>query len=261
MLKYIFFLSYIFFAINISYSQTPDTLNLAKFFAGNNGAFVVYDQNNNKYIRYNPKRCGERFLPASTFKIANSLIGLETGVIPDENYVIKWDGKPKPIKEWERDHTLRTAIQYSVVPYYQELARRVGKEKMQHWLDTINYGNRTIGKSVDYFWLDNSLKISANEQVKFLKEFFNYKLPVSKRSVDIVKDIISKEVHGKSVLKFKTGTGDYNNHWIAWLVGYVKKDDNVYFYAFNIDGNDFMSVSDLRNTVPREILKYLNILE
>jgi len=124
---------------------------LEKYFQGYSGAFVLYDLRNNRYTRYAPEHCDERLLPASTFKILNSLIGLETGVIPDENYVFKWDGTQYPIPSWNQDHTLKTAIQNSVVWYYQELARRVGKEKMQYYVDAVNYGNKDISGEIDNF--------------------------------------------------------------------------------------------------------------
>jgi beta-lactamase class D len=96
-------------------SRSTEKSELEKYFEGNKGAFVLFDLNNNSYIRYNPSRCAERFIPASTYKIMNSLIGLETGVIPDENYVIKWDGTKYDILSWNQDQTLKTAIQNSVV--------------------------------------------------------------------------------------------------------------------------------------------------
>jgi len=142
---------------------------LEKDFQGFKGAFVLYDLKGNRYIRYNPERCAERFIPASTFKIMNSLIGLETGVIPDANYVIKWDGAQYDIPAWNQDHTLKTAIQNSVVWYYQELARRVGEKKMQQYVDAAHYGNRDISGKIDTFWLEGGLRISAEEQVEVLK--------------------------------------------------------------------------------------------
>lgn len=251
---------------SFSYSQTPDTAAISRIFNGHDGAFVLYDRNKNEYFRHNPQRCAERFLPASTYKIPNALIGLETGVIPDSNYVIKWEGKPEPVKEWERDHDLKSAIEFSVVWYFQELARRVGREREQHWLDTLSYGNKTIGDKVDHFWLDNSLQISADEQVEFLKKLYDETLPFSKRSMKIVKNILSAEQIGKAVMKFKTGTGHIvdpvrgTDHFIAWLVGYVETRDDVYIFAFNVDGKDFDEVSSLRNSIPKEIMKELGIL-
>jgi beta-lactamase class D len=243
-------------------AQETDSTIIAKYFDNHNDAIVVLNNSTGKYFRYNEKRCAERFLPASTFKIPNSLIGLETWVITDENFLIKWDGVERSTAEWNRDHTLASALKYSVVPYYQELARRVGKEKYLELLPKINYGNNTVGEAVDRFWLDNSLKISANEQIEFLKKFYEYKLPFSKRSVDIVKKIISEEKYSNSVLKFKTGTGNKDDEtWIGWLVGYVEKQGNVYFYAFNVEGKEFAEVSKLRNEVARGILKLLKVIE
>lgn len=249
-------------SVNVSNSQDSLKTDLSKFFKGHDGAFVVYDRNKDGYIRYNPERCAQRFLPASTFKIPNALIGLETGVIADSNYVIKWDGRPEPIKEWERDHDLKSAIYYSVVPYFQELARRVGRERMQHWLDTLNYGNKTIGDKIDFFWLNSSLQISADEEVEFLKKLYSEKLPLSKRSMDIVIDILPTEHFGKATMKSKTGTGHTSSdHFIAWLVGYVEKEGHIYFFAFNIDAKDFSEATSLRDSIPKQILKQLGILD
>jgi beta-lactamase class D len=242
-------------------AQEADSATIAKYFNNHTGAIVVLNNSTGKYFRYNEQRCAERFLPASTFKIPNSLIGLETGVISDENFVIKWDGIERS-KEWDRDHTLATALKYSVVPYYQELARRVGKEKYMELLLKIDYGNNTVGEVVDRFWLDNSLRISADEQIEFLKRFYDYKLPFSKRSVDIVKKIMSEEKYPNSVMKFKTGTGNKEDkNWIGWLVGYVEKQSDVYFFAFNVERKEYADVSKLRNEAARAILKLLKVIE
>ena len=167
---------------------------------------MLYDLNRNRYIHYDPERCAERFIPASTFKIMNSLIGLETGVIPDEDYVIQWDGTQYAIPSWNQDHTLKTAILNSVVWYYQELARRVGRERMQSYVDAANYGNEDISGQIDTFWLEGGLRISANEQVEFLKRLYQDELPFSTRSVNIVKEILVLEKVGSYQLSGKTGS-------------------------------------------------------
>ena len=145
---------------------------------------MLYELNANQTIRYNPEQCAERLLPVSTFKIMIVLIGLETGIIPDENYVIKWDGTQHDNPAWNQDHTLKTAMQYSVVWYYQELARRVGKEKMQHYVDAAGYGD--ISGQIDTFWLDGGLRISPYEQIEFLKRLYQSDLPFSQLSMKIV---------------------------------------------------------------------------
>ena len=62
--------------------------DLKKYFDEYNviGSFVVYDLSKDSYFYYDSARCYEQFIPASTFKIPNSIIGLETSVIKDENF-------------------------------------------------------------------------------------------------------------------------------------------------------------------------------
>ncbi|HKB86194.1 MAG TPA: penicillin-binding transpeptidase domain-containing protein, partial [Ignavibacteriaceae bacterium] len=166
--------SIILFLLLISaeiFSQPIQDNNEWKIFYDNHkvtGCIVIYELNENKYVIYNKERCDQRFLPASTFKILNSLIALETGVIKDENEIIPWDSVARQFDKWNSDQTLRTAIKYSAVWAYQELARRIGQERMQHFVDTVRYGNCNIGGGIDHFWLDGALQISPIEQVEFL---------------------------------------------------------------------------------------------
>lgn len=200
------------------------------------GSFVLYDMKNGHFMRYNSERCKERFIPASTFKIPNSLIGLETGVIKDENFVIPWDSVVRSIESWNRDQTLASAIKYSAVWYYQELARRVGKEKMQYYINECKYGNMDISENVDDFWLRGNIRISQNEQIEFLNKMYNYKLPFSKRNIDIVKKIILQESTDSYRLFAKTGWAIVP--YVGWYVGYVEVNGNVYFFANNIEGEE-----------------------
>ena len=246
----------------IAQNQKNDSLTVEKIFNGHTGAFVLFDMQHKEYLRHNSARCSERFLPASTFKILNSLIGLETGIIPDENFVIKWDGIKRQNDEWNKDHTLATAIKFSVVPYYQELARRVGRERFRGYLKRIGYGNQTIGGEVDAFWLDNSLKISTEEQIDFLKRFYEYELPFTKRSINIVKKILPEKKYSNALLKFKTGAGTKENgKWLGWIVGYVEKKSNVYFFALNIEARTYGETRELRDNLSRKILTRLKIIE
>ncbi len=248
--------------IVIAQNQKNDSLTVGKIFDGHTWAFVLFDLQHKEYLRHNSARCAERFLPASTFKIPNSLIGLETGIISDENFVIKWDGIKRPNDEWNKDHTLATAIKFSVVPYYQELARRVGRERFNKYLKKIGYGNQTIGGEVDTFWLDNSLKISAEEQIVFLKRFYEYELPFTKRSINIVKKILPEKKYSNALLKFKTGAGTKENgKWLGWIVGYVEKKSNVYFFALNIEARAYGETRELRDNLSRKILTRLKIIE
>ena len=243
-------------------AKSQEMPGLKQYFPDSNGAFVLYDQNQQTYIRYNPARGAERFLPASTFKIMNSLIGLETGVVPDENYVIRWDGTHYDIPSWNQDQTLKTAIQNSVVWYYQEVARRVGSARMQEYIDAAQYGNQDITGSIDSFWLDGALRISADEQVEFLKRLYAEQLPFSKRSMEIVKGIIVLEKTDSYTLSGKTGSAQRVAPHIGWFVGYLETKGDVYFFATNTESTDPDGVAngDVALKITKSILQALGYL-
>ena len=147
---------------NVSYQRSEFREGLARRFfdLGTEGTFVAYKVDDYLIIASDKVRSGEGKLPASTFKIPNSLIALETGVVEDpDKDVFKWDGVKRDIEAWNKDHTLRSAIAVSAVPVYQEIARRIGEERMQKYVDLFEYGNRDIGGGIDQFWLTGNLRI------------------------------------------------------------------------------------------------------
>jgi beta-lactamase class D len=252
-------LLFIVMACSPSASPVADTEKLIpeieNYFQGFDGALVLYDLNANRYTRYNAEKCAERLLPASTFKIMNALIALETGAIPDENYPMRWDGTQYDIPTWNQDHTLKTAFRDSVVWYYQAVARRIGKENMQRYIDVVEYGNRDIGGNLDTFWLDGAIKISADEQVELLKQLYQGELPFSQRSIKIVKELMVIETDGTYRLSGKTGSGLMGTLYIGWFVGYAEVDGNVYVFAANLTD----SGSQATGSKAKEIV--LNILQ
>ena len=195
------------------------------------GSFTLYDFKNNKWVLCNREQWKKPFIPASTFKICNSLIGLETGIVADENFVIKWDGVVRSRPEWNKDHDLKTAFKNSTVWYYQELARRVGGEGMKKWLDSTGYGNADTSGGIDLFWLTGGLRITPEQQVLFLKRLYEGRLPFSRRTMDIVKRIMVAKDTATYTLRAKTGWGDQDNQDIGWYVGYLQTKNNVYFFA------------------------------
>lgn len=223
------------------------------------GAFLLYDLKNDTTLVFNKARTKTGYLPASTFKIINSLIALETGVIKDEEEIFKWDGEKRWVEDWNRDHNLRSAIKYSVVWFYQELARRIGEERMQHFIDTVGYGNRDIGGGIDLFWLEGNIRITMEEQINFLKRLYKNELPFSQRSLDIVKDIMILEKTEDYILRGKTGWAARTEPNIGWFVGYLERKDNVYFFATNIDINKDEDTK-ARQQITLQILKELKLL-
>ena len=226
------------------------------------GSFALYDLSKDHYLLYNREQFHTPFIPASTFKILNSLIGIETGVIKDVDFVIPWDSVARPVTGWNRDHTLRSAFQNSVVPYYQELARRVGGERMKEWLDKAQYGNADTSGGIDRFWLDGGLRVTPAQQIDFLKRLYKEDLPFSKRSMDLVKEImVVKDTIGFK-LRAKTGRSGRDSLQIGWYVGYLQSKGNVYFFS-NCIQSDAVSIPDFiraRVEITFKILADLKLL-
>jgi beta-lactamase class D len=190
---------------------------------GVRGTFVLFEPAKDRYLVLDESRARTRFLPASTFKIPNALIGLEVGSISDENEVFHWDGKPKPFATWERDQTLDTGMRYSVVWMFQDVARRTGKERMREWVHKLGYGNEDIRGGVDLFWLQGALRISAREQVDFLRRLAEGELPMTQRAQRLVRHALVVEKTPTYTLYAKSGTTDSGRNAINWWVGWVEK--------------------------------------
>lgn len=215
--------------------------NFQPFFEeyGVKGCFLVYDMRNDHYQIYNSRRCEEGFLPASTFKILNALIGLETGVITDDKMVIPWDGVVRAEEAWNKDHTLASAIQYSVVPYFQEVARRIGPVRMKKYVEDCDYGHMDVtSETIDHFWLSGNSRITPWEQMNFLINFYDNKLPFSAEHLNDVKQLIILEENPKWIFRGKTGMANQDGRLIGWLIGYVEDSTNTWLYVCNVESDE-----------------------
>lgn len=226
-----------------------------------NGTFVVYDVQNNTSIIYNKKRSTTPYSPASTFKIPNSLIGLSTRAVKDtEEVFYQYDGSEMFLKSWEKDTNLRQAIKVSHVPAYQELARRIGFEKMQENITKLNYGNMIIGDKIDTFWLQGPLEINAIQQTEFLAKLATYQLPLSETIQQSIHEIIKLEEGKDWTLYGKTGwTGGNSPNSIGWFVGWVNNNGNIYSFAINMDIKDIAELPK-REIIAKKSLKSLGLL-
>jgi beta-lactamase class D len=218
-------------------TTVDDRSDLKSVFAeqGTAGTFALYDVDGDRLTVVDRARAERRYTPASTFKIANSLIALETGAVRDENEVIPYGGKPQPFKQWERDMGMREAIATSNVPIYQEIARRIGLQRMQAMIDSLDYGNRRIGTVIDRFWLDGPLQISAVEQARFVARLARRQLPVSARSQTIVRDILRVEQKGDAVIYAKTGWLFDSKPQLGWWTGWVERGNRLHTFSLNMD--------------------------
>jgi beta-lactamase class D len=226
------------------------------------GCFVSLNLKTGVYFRVHGEACQKRFPPYSTFKIPNSLIGLQTGIIKDPDKKWHWDAAKYPVPEsapggeykqlWAQDNTMRTALANSIVWYYRELATRVGTKRMQGWLDRFDYGNRDISAGLDHFWLGNSLLISPEEQVRFLAKLSRRKLPVSKEHLALVQEILTREKGPDFKLIGKTGSSSDGE---GWLVGWTEGTKAPCTFALHLKASSYEEMADLRKSLSREFLK------
>ena len=239
--------------------------SLGKYFSENKveGTFALLNNGTGKFTVYNLSRYRDSsYLPASTFKIVNSLIGLQTGKIVNDSMVIKWDSV-KRRDVWDRDLSMYQAFRVSSVPYYQEVARRIGHDTMQQWLDTLNYGTQKISGPIDSFWLNNKIKITPDEQLGLVKKLYFDQLPFYKTNQAMVKNAMLVENTTNYRLAYKTGWGSADNgNAIGWMVGWIEENNHPYFFVLNIESPDQnIDMVNVRLKMLKDILRELGFFE
>lgn len=244
--------------------------SLGDFFKEQNvtGTFGIFDNGRGKFTIYDLNRFRDSaYLPASTFKIVNSLVGLETGRATDEKMVIEWDGVERSISDWNQDLSMENAFKVSAVPWFQELARRIGKDTMQSFLDALGYASKytpaVITDNIDTFWLDNSVKITADEQLGLVKKLYFEQLPFQKRTQTIVAGMMKQEDNSNYQLYYKTGWGTTENgNALGWIIGWIEENKHPYFFALNIETPDTNAdIPAKRMAILKGILKKMGFFE
>lgn len=223
---------------------------------------------------HNGKRADKRFSPCSTFKIPNSLIALEEGVLSSPEQIIKWDPEKHIIdtdlgeqirKNWSQDMNLQKAYKFSCVWFYKEIAGKVPSAAMKKHLKEFKYGNAdNSGKDVAFWLTAGPLKISANEQVEFLQNLHHRKFPLKASTYDTAEKVFMMEDTPTYTLYAKTGTGVHADKTsTGWYVGYIvrknadpsDKTRTTYYFAFNVDDKNFQEMSKNRMRIAQALLK------
>ena len=261
---FLFILSLAFSACSPNNVSEDDSLK--KYFDDEkvNGCFGMYDNGLGHFTIYNIKRFRDSsFTPASTFKIVNSLIGIQTGVVSDEHMIIKWDSVKRWNPDWNQDMDMAQAFKVSCVPYFQEVARRIGKDTMKKWIDSLGYGNKNISGPVDSFWLNNHLKITPDEELGLVKKLYFSQLPFYERTQNIVRKMMLREDNANYQLSYKTGFGDRENgNHIGWVVGWIEENKHPYFFVLNIESADpHVDIVNARLKILNAILKQFGFFE
>lgn len=200
-----------------------------------NGSLVITTLDGDERYVHDPQRAAKRYWPASTFKVPNTLIALDAGVVDNADSPIKWNGQKTGRKAWDQDQTLASAFVRSCVWCYQRFARQVGDSAYRQYLSSIDYGNKHTGKDVDRFWLEGDLAISIDEQIDFLGRLYRQQLPFKAEHYAVLKQIMLVEQTVDYKLYAKTGWAQPPEGDHGWYVGYVERGNAVWLFAMNID--------------------------
>jgi len=199
------------------------------------GSILLFDQKDEQYFSNDFQWAEIERLPASTFKIPNSIIALETGVMANDSTIIPWNGEKRFLKSWEQDLSFRQAFQLSCVPCYQEIARKIGVERMKIYLDKLGYGGMEFdGETIDRFWLEGNSGISQMQQITFLKRFYDQQLPISYGTYELIKKLMFVHKDYGYSLFGKTGMAARDGSNNGWYVGFIEKEEQVIFFATNV---------------------------
>ena len=230
-----------------------------------NGAILIYDVQKQTYFSNDFIEAKKQVLPASTFKIPNSIIGLETGLIKNENSIFKWDGKERAMAQWEKDLTLGEAFQASCVPCYQELARQIGTDTMLTYLTKLNYPAMDVSQeNIDMFWLVGDSKISPMQQITFLERLYSNQLKISPTTSSIMKHIMKIDSNEKFSLSAKSGWAIIDDANIGWYVGYVEQEENIYYFATRISPDTDFDMGEfvaIRKEITLEAFRAMELVE
>ncbi|MRG57384.1 class D beta-lactamase [Phyllobacterium sp. SYP-B3895] len=209
---------------------------------------IVANASNGKILVENGD-CKSRVTPASTFKIALSVMGYDSGFLKDahtprlpfrEGYP-DWQGE-----DWRQPTDPTRWMKYSVVWYSQQITQALGVDRLRQYANAFGYGNADFsgdpGKNnaLERAWISSSLKISPLEQVRFLEKIASQKLPVDPRAYEMTNRIVeSSEVPGGWTISGKTG-GAYprkpdgafdRSRGLGWYVGWARKGDDTLVFA------------------------------
>jgi beta-lactamase class D len=229
------------------------------------GSILIYDPGDDKFYSNDFIWAKSGKLPASTFKIPNSIIALETGTVENDSTLFKWNGKKRRLRDWEQDLIFRDAFHFSCVPCYQEIARKTGVKNMTEYLNKLAYGDMKVDSAnIDLFWLEGDSRISQFQQIDFLKRFYKSELPISERTETIMKRMIVIEENDNYRLSGKTGWSIRNGNNNGWFVGYLETRNKTYFFATNVEPEQQFNMDlfpMIRKDLTFKALEHLGIIK
>jgi beta-lactamase class D len=250
-------ISFLLFSSIVSIRAQAAEPDFARIFQGRDGCFVLYDlKTETVSSRFNEARCSSRVSPCSTFKVALAVMAFDNGALQDQNTTFKWDGVDRGSAYWNRDTSAADWIKYSVVWFSQRLTPQLGAESVQNYLAKFDYGNRDISGGLTNFWLGRTLKISADEEIRFLKKLWRDQLPASKRAMQLTRQIMSLETSRSGMkLAGKTGSHVTQKNALGWFVGHLEGQGGEYLVAVNYNEDNPQHANSYPGMIAEDMCK------
>ncbi len=227
-----------------------------KYFSGQEGCFLLYNVKTKAFDKIiGDENCKKEYSPCSTFKVPLAVMAFDAKALKDENVVLKWDGKKDEREVANRDHNAKTWMSDSIVWFSQRLTKKLGVKKVQGYLDGFNYGNRDLRAGITEAWLVRpssngpALKITAYDQVEFMKKLWADQLPASPRAMKVARELTFLETSPKGFqLNGKTGSNFFDENKkvnLGWFIAHLQKGDQEY-----------IAVANYRDLAPVEAVGY-----
>lgn len=250
MIKNLFIAAAFIFTLSCAATSGQKTPGIAaepvkpQYLEGLDACFLLYNMNTRTFDAViGEQRCRTQFPVASTFKVPLAVMAFDSKILIDENQTLKWDGTKNSLEQHNMDHNAQTWMRDSVVWFSQKLTPRIGKKKLQKYLKRFDYGNQDLSAGITEAWLvaPNSsgaaLKISAYEQVVFMKKLWLNQLPASERAMQVTRDLTYIEISPNGYhLHGKTGSNFYDSEHkvhFGWFIAHIEKDGQSYIAVTN----------------------------
>lgn len=192
--------------------------------------------------------CDLRVTPASTFKIAISLMGFDAGFLVDATTpeLPFQEGYADWLPAWRQATTPERWIRESVVWYSQQITQALGMDRFEAYVAAFDYGNRDLsahpgnGNGLTGSWLSASLQISPNEQIAFLRRLVDREFALSDQAYAATSALFMLDtqpdgwrIHGKTgsgVPRRPDGTLN-DEARLGWFVGWAERDGRRILFA------------------------------
>ena len=192
--------------------------------------------------------CDQRVTPASTFKIAISLMGFDSGVLRDDHtpFLPYKPSYASSNPSWRHGTDPAGWLRESVVWYSQQVIAKLGAARVRSYVQAFDYGNRELASvagvddAVALSEVSPTLRISPVEETAFLRKLVNRSLPVSAHAYEVTARLLRKEtlangweVYGKTgtaPAPLPDGSAD-ETQYIGWFVGWVEKGGRTLVFA------------------------------